>query len=223
MNKEPIQKNKAVRCWHIFPWYVNTAWSRHRICVPFVRTTATAPNKAYHSHKDFIFIIMTRHPCSSRLRRIVAVVFFTFLILYFLTNLMLSSSHKHRAELHEDLDMMRKVNLSSIVVRKENYQTGDVDNKFADVPVTNVTSDVLISLTAGKLLFIRPKKKERLPFLVIGRLQNRCGDGFLCNFYLYIIFANTEIYTPMRKSRLKHSKAEIQSIQQFWPQLDIIS
>ena len=31
------------------------------------------------------------------------------------------------------------------------------------------------------------------------------------------------VHTPMWKSHLKHSMAEVQSIQQFWLQLDIVS
>ena len=87
---------------------------------------------------------------------------------------------------------------------------------------------------------IRPKTKS-LRFLVIGRLQNRCGDTFVFIYYWptgkYVIhvFTGTKspiykvwwlkrglinracFHTPRWKSILNHRT--VQSIQQFWLQL----
>ena len=99
-------------------------------------------------------------------------------------------------------------------------------------------------------LYTEKAKIKSVRFLVIGRLQNRCGDaGFFSR--PYFDFANREIrdtlhtgtifprkkvwwlreasqirqtFIPLcEKSRLKHSMAEFQSIQQCWLQLDIVS
>ena len=87
--------------------------------------------------------------------------------------------------------------------------------------------------------------QKSLRFLVIGQLQNRCRDAFyffggrdffsnreirdtgirgdqishiLCMVAKRGLINRANVHTPMWKSRLKHSTAEFQSIQQFWLQ-----
>ena len=92
-------------------------------------------------------------------------------------------------------------------------------------------------------MFSTDKAKKKSPVFWSCHLQNRCGDAFFFSTGKYGhtctrrdqishvqstvakrgLTNRANVHTPMWKSRLKHSAAEFQLIQQFWLQLDIVS
>ena len=98
-------------------------------------------------------------------------------------------------------------------------------------------NDYTGELCLSEFIMTLGQQKTSLWFLVIhiGRLQTRCGDaGFFKFRFVSFLLTNKELrdvcicgdqisHIQSMVAKKGHSTAEVQSIQQFWLQLDIVS